>query len=96
MSKQCLRSKNFTNVKELYSGKYKRQCSCINHEEWSFNEIYQLVNIKKSTWFGKNVIKKMRKDHLLSQFSNVLCTQCSTVYKKRLVNHPFTIKLTHI
>ena len=61
MSKHRLRSKNFTNVKELYSGKYIRQCSCINHEEWSFNEIYQLVNIKKSTRFGKNVIKKMRK-----------------------------------
>ena len=96
MSKHRLCSKNFTNVKELYSGKYIRQYSCINHEEWSFNEIYQLVNIKKSTWFGKNVIKKMRKDNLLSQFSNVLCTQCYTVYKKRAVNHPFTIKLTHI
>ena len=96
MSKHRLRSQNFTNVKELYSGKYIRRCLCINHEEWSFNEIYQLVNIKKSTWFGKNVIKKMRKDNLLSQFSDVLCTQCYTVYKKRSVNHPFTIKLTHI
>ena len=73
MSKYRLRSKDFTNVKELYSGKYVRRCSCMNHEEWSFNEIYQLINIKKSIRFGKNVIKKMRKDNLLSQFSNILC-----------------------
>ena len=61
MSKHRLHSKYFTNVKELYSGKYVRWCSCINHEEWSFNEIYQLVKIKKSTRFDKNVIKKTQK-----------------------------------
>ena len=59
MSKYSLHSKHFTNVKELDSGKYIKWCSCINREDWSFSEIYQLVNIKKSTWFGENVIKKM-------------------------------------
>ena len=88
MPKYHLRNKNLTNVKKPGSGKNIKLCSCVNHKEWSSNEMYQSVNVKKSTRFMKNVIKKMRKYNLLSQFSNVLqssnmlCTLCCTVYKK--------------
>ena len=88
MPKYHLRNKNLTNVKKPGSGKNIKLCSCVNHKEWSSNEMYQSVNVKKSTRFMKNVIKKMRKYNLLSQFSNVLqssnmlCTLCYTVYKK--------------
>ena len=71
MPKYHLRNKNLTNVKKLGSGKNIKLCSCVNHKEWSSNEMYQSVNVKKSTRFMKNVIKKMRKYNLLSQFSNV-------------------------
>ena len=88
MPKYHLRNKNLTNVKKPGSGKNIKLCSCVNHKEWSSNEMYQSVNVKKSTRFMKNVIKKMRKYNLLSQFSNVLqssnmlCKLCYTVYKK--------------
>ena len=77
MPKYHLRYKNLTNVKKPDSGKYIKQCSCVNYKEWSSNEIYQLVNVKKSTSFVKNIIKKMRKYNLLSQFSNMFCMLCS-------------------
>ena len=64
-------------------GKYKPVCSCINHQEWSNNAIWKLINMRKSSLFSANIIKKMRKVGFISAKSNVLCTEGYKKYKTR-------------
>lgn len=81
MPKYHLRNKNLANVKKPGSGKNIKQCSCVNHKEWSSNEIYQLVNVKKSTKIIKNVIKKMQNIIYCRSFQmccslQICCVRC--------------------
>ena len=55
-------------------GKYQPVCSFINHREWSRNAIWKLINMKKNSLYGANIIKKMLKDGLISRKSSILCT----------------------
>ena len=41
------------------TGRYLSQCSCINHDEWSFNRIYTELNKKTIKKFGKDIVQRM-------------------------------------
>ena len=41
------------------TGRYLSQCSCINHDEWSFNHIYTELNKKTIKKFGKDIVQRM-------------------------------------
>ena len=51
------------------AGQDTEHCSCINHDEWSFDYMYKEINIKKFSRFGKNSINKMRRDEIIPQFT---------------------------
>ena len=78
------------------SGRYKSVCSCITHAGWSYEGIWKTVNIKKSTLFGTNIIKQMRRDGFISSKSNVLCTECNRKYKERYLMQKLSSKLEKI
>ena len=75
-------SRNKKSKERNYSGRYKSVCSCITHAEWSYDGVWKTVNIKKSTLFGANITKEMRRDGFISSKSNVLCTECYRKYKE--------------
>ena len=49
MPKHKLHSNSFPKERDAQSGQYTAHCSCINHDDWSFNYIYKEINIKKSS-----------------------------------------------
>ena len=83
MPKHKLRSNSFPKERDAQSGQYTAHCSCINHDDWSFDYFYKEINIKKSSRFGKNIINQMRRDGIIPPFANIVCTQCYSTYKNR-------------
>ena len=54
MPKHNLRKHNLRErERDPGTGRYLSQCSCINHDEWSFNHIYTELNKKTIKKFGK-------------------------------------------
>ena len=73
------------------TGRYLSQCSCINHDEWSFNRIYTELNKKTIKKFGKDIVQRMWKDGTPPQFSKVLYTQCYAAYSGRCIFYPMKL-----
>ena len=65
------------------NGRFPRICACINHDTWSFDEIYTVELSTSTKRFGQRVVQSMRENHFLPTRSNSLCTACYKEYKRR-------------
>lgn len=87
MPKRKLRKSNVAATRTRdESGTFAAICGCINHDDWSFSEIFEVKRISSRRFFSKKVIRSMRKKHLPER-GNTLCTACYNHFKNRLVDH---------
>ena len=68
-------SRNKKSKERNNSRRYKSVCSCVTNTEWSYEGIWKTVKTKKSTLFGTNIIKEIRRGRFVLSKSNVLCTE---------------------
>lgn len=90
MPKRKLRKSNVAATRTRdESGTFAAICGCINHDDWSFSEIFEVKRISSRRFFSKKVIRSMRKKHLPER-GNTLCTACYNHFKNRLARSFFS------
>ena len=58
-----------------------RKCAFINHDEWTGDITFRVINVEKEKRFLKDGITKMRSDGLLGPRAKILCNACSDIRK---------------